>query len=185
MKLSIVIAALLGVFLTSSLATDNVNENNQGNVGGNSHQTVSINNDQHVANIDTNDGWHSWNSVWDYKYGFMATRIFSKKVCIISKMNRKVLPDIVVIPKVIKEKKKSGAQGPPPGELRYVVSKTTIPDLTPYGKNIEALCRGLPTYVAREVEGGKGANFFYSGSCFDANILWLFNIGFCGNMAWK
>lgn len=56
----------------------NVNENNQGNDGGNSHQTVSINNNKHVANIDTNNGWNSWNSVWDYgnvsgKHAFLET----------------------------------------------------------------------------------------------------------------
>ncbi|CAM5177972.1 unnamed protein product [Eretmochelys imbricata] len=148
----IVIASLLGVFLTPSLATDNVNENNQGNDGGNSHQTVSINNNKHVANIDTNNGWNSWNSVWDYGNGFMATRVFSKKSCIVAKMNKDVMPDIVVIPRLISERKKAGAQGPRPKELRFVVSKTRVLDLTPFGKNIEALCRGLPTYVAHEAE---------------------------------
>uniref|UniRef100_A0A8C3XNH5 Gastrokine-1 n=1 Tax=Chelydra serpentina TaxID=8475 RepID=A0A8C3XNH5_CHESE len=130
----------------------NVNENNQGNDGGNSHQTVSINNDKHVANIDSNNGWNSWNSVWDYGNGFMATRVFSKKSCIIAKMNKDVMPDIAVMPKLISERKKAGAQGPHPKELRFVVSKTRVPDLTPYGKHIEALCRGLPTYVAHEAK---------------------------------
>uniref|UniRef100_A0A8C0JGY1 Gastrokine-1 n=1 Tax=Chelonoidis abingdonii TaxID=106734 RepID=A0A8C0JGY1_CHEAB len=169
----IMIAGLLGVFLTPSL---NVNENNQGNNGGNSHQTVSINNDKHVANIDTNNGWNSWNSVWDYGNGFMATRVFSKKSCIIAKMNRNVMPDITVIPKLISERKKTGAQGPPPKELRFIVSKTRVPDLTPYGKNIEALCRGLPTYVAHEIESESN---YFSLDCADASILWVINIGFC------
>ncbi|CAM4684623.1 unnamed protein product [Lepidochelys olivacea] len=181
----IVIASLLGVFLTPSLATDNVNENNQRNDGGNSHQTVSINNNKHVANIDTNNGWNSWNSVWDYGNGFMATRVFSKKSCIIAKMNKDVMPDIVVIPRLISERKKAGAQGPRPKELRFVVSKTRVLDLTSFGKNIEALCRGLPTYVAHEAERMKEANFFYSGSCFHTSILWIINIGFCGDVSFK
>ncbi|XP_074979481.1 gastrokine-1 [Caretta caretta] len=181
----IVIASLLGVFLTPSLATDNVNENNQGNDGGNSRQTVSINNNKHVANIDTNNGWNSWNSVWDYGNGFMATRVFSKKSCIVAKMNKDVMPDIVVIPRLISERKKAGAQGPRPKELRFVVSKTRVLDLTHFGKNIEALCRGLPTYVAHEAERMKEANFFYSGSCFHTSILWIINIGFCGDVSFK
>ncbi|XP_006119171.1 gastrokine-1 isoform X2 [Pelodiscus sinensis] len=185
MKLSIVIVVLFGVCLSQSLATDNVSENNQGNIGGSSHQTVSINNDKHVANIDSNNGWNSWNSVLDYKTGFMATRVFSKKSCIIAKMNKNVMPDIVEIPKLLEERKKTVAQGPPPKELRYAVSKTRVPDLTPYGKNIEALCKGLPTYVAHEVQRPKGANFFYSGSCIDASILWVINIGFCGEAEFK
>uniref|UniRef100_A0A8C4Y1S7 Gastrokine-1 n=1 Tax=Gopherus evgoodei TaxID=1825980 RepID=A0A8C4Y1S7_9SAUR len=144
----------------------NVNENNQGNNGGNSHQTVSINNDKHVANIDSNNGWNSWNSVWDYGNGFMATRIFSKKSCLIAKMNKNVMPDITVIPKLIRERKKTGAQGPPPKELRFIVSKTRVPDLTPYGKNIEALCRGLPTYVAHEAESDL---YLYNGKSSDSS----------------
>ncbi|XP_043358849.1 gastrokine-1 [Dermochelys coriacea] len=183
--LEIVIASLLGVFLTPSLATDNVNENNQGNNGGNSQQTVSINKDKHVAITDTNNGWNSWNSIWDDSNGFMATRVFSKKSCIIAKMNKDVMPDIAVIPRLISERKKAGAQGPRPKELRFVVSKTRVPDLTPYGKNIEAMCRGLPTYVAHEAERVKGANFFYSGSCFQASILWIINIAFCGEVSFK
>uniref|UniRef100_A0A8C8VEU1 Gastrokine 1 n=1 Tax=Pelusios castaneus TaxID=367368 RepID=A0A8C8VEU1_9SAUR len=138
----------------------NVNENNQGNDGGNSHQSVSINNDQRVANIDRNDGWNSWSSVWDYKYGFMATRLLSKKSCIIAKMNKNIMPDITVISKLMSDHKvkwkvkvgKMGKQGPPLEQMRFTVSKTRVPDLTPYGKNIEALCKGLPTYVAHEVQ---------------------------------
>uniref|UniRef100_A0A674IDV8 Gastrokine-1 n=1 Tax=Terrapene triunguis TaxID=2587831 RepID=A0A674IDV8_9SAUR len=129
------------------------NENNQGNDGGNSHQTVSINNDKHVANIDSNNGLNSWNSIWDYGNGYIATRILSKKACIIAKMNKNVMPDVVELPQLIKEKKKAGSQGPPPVELQFAVSKTRVSDLAPYGKSVESMCRGIPTYVAREAHG--------------------------------
>lgn len=44
----------------------NINLNNQGNRGGNSHQSVSIDHQKQVVNVDNNNGWHSWNSIWDY-----------------------------------------------------------------------------------------------------------------------
>ncbi|TFJ99742.1 EGF-like module-containing mucin-like hormone receptor-like 3 [Platysternon megacephalum] len=162
MKLAIVIAALLGVFLVPIFANDNVNENNQGNDGGNSHQTVSINNDKHVANIDSNNGWNSWNSIWDYGNGYIATRILSKKACIIAKMNKNVMPDVVELPQLIKEKEKAGSRGPPPVELQFTVSKDRVSDLAPYGKSVEATCRGIPTYVAHEAHGGIIAFVFSS-----------------------
>ncbi|XP_074837670.1 gastrokine-1-like [Carettochelys insculpta] len=182
---TLLIVVLFGVFLTQTLATDNVNVNNQGNDGRSSHQTVSINNDKHVVNTDSNDGWNSWNSVWDYKNGFMATRIFSKKSCIIAKMNKNVMPDIVTIPKMLNERKKTGAQGPPLKQMRYIVSKTKISDQTPYGKNIEALCKGLPTHMARETQRPKGANFFDPGCCFDVIVLGIVDIVFCGEVVLK
>ncbi|CAM4703212.1 unnamed protein product [Caretta caretta] len=151
-RVGIVIAALLRVFLAPIFANDNVNENNQGNNGRNSHQTVSINNDKHVANIDSNNGWNSWNSVWDYGNGFISTRILSKKACIIAKINEKVMPDVVELPQLIKEKMKAGSRGPPPVELRFTVSETRVSDLALYGKSVEAMCRGIPTYVAREAQ---------------------------------
>ncbi|EMP30530.1 hypothetical protein UY3_12357 [Chelonia mydas] len=46
---AIIIGALLGVCLTQALADDSVNENNQGNDGGNSHQNVNVNNQDHTA----------------------------------------------------------------------------------------------------------------------------------------
>ncbi|XP_074796008.1 gastrokine-1-like [Natator depressus] len=177
----IVIAALLRVFLAPIFANDNVNENNQGNNGGNSHQTVSINNDKHVANIDSNNGWNSWNSVWDYGNGFIATRILSKKACIIAKINEKVMPDVVELPQLIKEKKKAGSRGPPPVELRFTVSETRVSDLALYGKSVEAMCRGIPTYVAREAHGDNF--FFYSGQCFKTNVMDMMTLNYCGETA--
>ena len=41
----------------------NVNDNNS---GGSGQQSVSVNNEHNVANVDNNNGWDSWNSVWDY-----------------------------------------------------------------------------------------------------------------------
>ncbi|XP_039383246.1 gastrokine-1-like [Mauremys reevesii] len=181
MKLAIVIAALLGVFLAPVFANDNVNENNQGNDGGNSHQTVSINNDKHVANIDSNNGWNSWNSVWDYGNGYIATRILSKKACIIAKMNKNVMPDVVQLPQLIKEKKEAGSRGPPPVELQFTVSKTTVSDLAPYGKSVEFMCKGIPTYVAHEARGDN--LLFYSGQCFKTNIMHTMTLNYCDETA--
>uniref|UniRef100_A0A8C4WB37 Gastrokine-1 n=1 Tax=Gopherus evgoodei TaxID=1825980 RepID=A0A8C4WB37_9SAUR len=145
---------LLLITIFSNLTNNFLCGTISGNDGGNSHQTVSINNDKHVVNIDSNNGWNSWNSIWDYGNGYIATRILSKKACIIAKINKNVMPDAVELPQLIKEKKvRKRGKGPPPVELQFTVSKTTVSDLAPYGKSVESMCKGIPTYVAREARG--------------------------------
>uniref|UniRef100_A0A8C0JF02 BRICHOS domain-containing protein n=1 Tax=Chelonoidis abingdonii TaxID=106734 RepID=A0A8C0JF02_CHEAB len=166
-------------------ANDNVNKNNQGNDGGNSHQTVSINNDKHVVNIDSNNE----RSCFETKchslctfilQGYIATRILSKKACIIAKINKNVMPDVVELPQLIKEKKEAGSRGPPPEELQFTISKTTVSDLAPYGKSVESMCKGIPTYVVCEAHDNL---LFYSGQCFKTNIMHTMTLNYCDETA--
>ncbi|XP_033012686.1 gastrokine-1 [Lacerta agilis] len=172
MKLIALSVALLGVLLAPTLADNN--ENNQGNAGGRSHQSVSIDKQKKVVNVDNNNGWHSWNNILDYSTGFMATRILSKKACFLTKMNQDVMPDVTTLPEAIREKQKDRTKGPAPKNLTYRVAPKKITNLAPYGKNIEALCRGIPTYAAYEFAGES------SGACFQANILFILRISLCG-----
>nr|XP_060643337.1 gastrokine-1 [Anolis sagrei ordinatus] len=190
MKLLILSIAFLGAFLAPIFATNNINERNQGNVGGSSHQSVSIDNQKQVVNVDNNNGWHSWNTVWDYPSGYVATRILSKKACIVSKMNPEVMPDVTTLPDTIRIKQvrtKGGflqvspgdrTKGPAQKEVTYIVSSKRITDLTPYGKNIQALCKGIPTYQSYEAKGRSFA--YFSGSCWRADILCVLGISYCG-----
>ncbi|XP_066495735.1 gastrokine-1 [Tiliqua scincoides] len=169
--------ALLGVFLAPITATDNISERNQGNVGGNSHQSVNIDKQKQVVNVDNNNGWHSWNSIFDYRSGYAATRILSKKSCVVIPLSKIPLPDVTTLPQVIREKQKDPSKGPERKEVTYVVSPEKITDLSPYGKNIEALCRGIPTYLAKEAHA-RGS-VFAIGGCFQADILCIVNLNLC------
>lgn len=51
--------------ISCKLQNINVNSNNS---GGSGQQSVSVNNEHKVANVDNNNGWDSWNSLWDYEY---------------------------------------------------------------------------------------------------------------------
>ncbi|XP_029459896.1 gastrokine-1-like [Rhinatrema bivittatum] len=180
MKLTILIASLLGVFLTPTLANDSVTLTNDGNDGSTVHQTVNINNENNVANIDTNNGWNSWNSVWDFNSGFAAVRPFAKKTCFVHKMNRKVVPNLQELARLTKQNKdKKGPAVPPPRSLQYTVTETRANNVAQFGKPVEALCRGVPTYYAQEMQG---AGFFSLESCLDADLLWILRISFCGGI---
>ncbi|XP_062817376.1 gastrokine-1 isoform X2 [Anolis carolinensis] len=178
MKLLILSIAFLGALLAPTLATNNISERNQGNVGGRAHQSVSIDNQKQVVNVDNNNGWNSWNTVWDYKNGYVATRVLSKKSCILSRMNPEVMPDVTTLPDAIRIKQKDRTKGPAHKEVTYVVSSKRITDLAPYGKNIQALCRGIPTFPAYEAKGRSFA--YFSESCWQADVLFLLGISYCG-----
>ncbi|XP_074082414.1 gastrokine-1 [Macrotis lagotis] len=174
----IVFIGLLG-FLWDSTSADTINISNDDNTSGGGSQRVSINNEHNVANVDNDNGWDgSWNSIWDYNTGFAATRIFAKKTCIVHRLNRDVVPGLQDLERMSKENRANVHAGSSPKSLRYEVEPEELSDLTQFGTPIENLCRGLRTYKAQEVQGQSF--LFYSGSCFQAGIIWLLNISLCG-----
>ncbi|XP_004449267.1 gastrokine-1 [Dasypus novemcinctus] len=180
MRFTILFAGLLGIFLAPAIAGYNINVNDDNNVGGSGQQSVSVNNEHGVANVDNNNGWDSWNAVWDYGTGYAATRVFAKKLCIVHKINKEVMPSIQALDALVKEKKLQGEGpgGPPPKDLMYSINPDQVDDLSKFGKSIVKMCKGVPTFTAEELHG---ASLFYdTGKCFEANILWILNISFCG-----
>ncbi|KAF6321158.1 gastrokine 1 [Rhinolophus ferrumequinum] len=180
MKLTIVFAGLLGVFLTPAFAQYNINIGDSNNSGGSGLQTVSVNNEHNVANVDNNNGWDSWHTLWDYNTGFAAIRLFNKKACIVHKMNKDATPSLQALDTMVKEKKlqDKGPGGPPPKGLMYSINPDKVNNLDEFGKSIASMCRRVPTYMAEEVRGAS--LLFYSGKCFNVNILWILNASFCG-----
>uniref|UniRef100_A0A4X1W4G4 Gastrokine-1 n=2 Tax=Sus scrofa TaxID=9823 RepID=A0A4X1W4G4_PIG len=183
MKFTIAFAGLLGVFLTPALADYSISVNDDGNSGGSGQQSVSVNNEHNVANVDNNNGWNSWNALWDYRTGFAVTRLFEKKSCIVHKMKKEAMPSLQALDALVKEKKLQGKGpgGPPPKSLRYSVNPNRVDNLDKFGKSIVAMCKGIPTYMAEEIQGANLIS--YSEECISANILWILNISFCGGIA--
>ncbi|XP_077622627.1 gastrokine-1 [Crocuta crocuta] len=180
MKLTIVFAGLLGVFLTPALAFTDINIGGDSNSGISGQQSVSVNNEHNVANVDNNNGWDSWHVLWDYNTNFAAVRIFKKKVCIVHRMNKDAMPSLHALDALVKEKKGKGPEGPPPRSLMYSINPERVSDLEKLGKPIAGMCRGIPTYIANELEGAS--LFFYSGACARLDVLWILKLSFCGQL---
>ncbi|XP_040271734.1 gastrokine-1-like [Bufo bufo] len=174
MKALILLVALFGVVF----ATDNININNKGNDGGNVHQTVNIDNHDNVANINQFNGWKSWNSIWDYNRGLFAIRLMSKRVCVVSRMNREAVPSLEQLSKASQEKQSPNA--PPPKTLTYSISQTRAKNVAQFGSNIEALCKGVPTFFAQETQGA--GLFLDMHGCTNLGILRFLGISLCGNV---
>uniref|UniRef100_H0VQF7 Gastrokine-1 n=1 Tax=Cavia porcellus TaxID=10141 RepID=H0VQF7_CAVPO len=176
MKVTMLLMGLLGFFVAPGFANYNINVNDEGNVAGSGQQSVNINNAHNVANVDTNNGWDSWNSLWDYENGFAATRLFSKKSCVVHKMNNDVMPSLQTLDALVKEQKGQGAGSAPPKVLKYSVNSNQVDDLNKFGQNIAGMCHGLPTYLAEEIPGE-----IYSEKCYTLSVLWILNISLCGS----
>ncbi|XP_057598954.1 gastrokine-1 [Hippopotamus amphibius kiboko] len=179
MNFATVFAGLVGIFLTPALADYNINVNDNNNSGASGQQSVSVNNEHNVANVDNNNGWDSWNSVWDYGSGFAATRVFKKKSCLVHKINKEAMPSLQALDTLVKKKKLQGKGpgGPPPKSLMYSVSPDKVNNLDQFGKSIVAMCKGLPAYMAEEIQGES--LILYSEKCFSTSILWILDISFC------
>ncbi|XP_053319764.1 gastrokine-1-like [Spea bombifrons] len=145
----IILTTILGALFASSLANDNVDINNEGNVGSNVHQTVNINNQDKVASVNTLNGWDSWDSICDYGRGFVATRPFGKKICVVSKMDKQVFPGLEAISTATQQKQLSKT----PVLFKYNINQVPIANIGIYGVHIEALCKGIPSYTAEVKQG--------------------------------
>ncbi|KAM4675073.1 gastrokine-1-like isoform 1-T1 [Discoglossus pictus] len=171
MKTMIVIATLLGALLTQSLANDNVNVNNEGNVGGDTHQTVNINNQDHIAKINNINGWQSWDFVADYGKGFAATRHFGRRTCIVTKIDKGVFPTLAQLATWKQQKQLTTT----PLLFKFNANQVPVANIGIYGVTIEALCKGLPSYTAEPSTGGE----YSFDLCDPSSIITICGITFC------
>ncbi|NXI61487.1 GKN1 protein, partial [Anseranas semipalmata] len=144
-----IVIAFLGVFLAPALAHKNSKENIKGNHGENSHHPLA----DTAVGIGSDKHSDVWKTVWDVKTGYIATKVFTKKTCIISKADTRFFPANKQFPAPPQGDKVSSPQHLPPREHRYIISKTRLHNFRPYGERIQSLCRGIPSYFAYPAPG--------------------------------
>ncbi|NWW84072.1 GKN1 protein, partial [Rhynochetos jubatus] len=128
------------------------NQNNKksfkGHHGENSHHSLT----NTGVSTHLKDGSETWKTVWDTKTGYIATKVFSKNTCIIAKMDKRFLLD-KRFPAPPQRHKKPRPHRLPPREYRFMISRSGLHSLHPYGRRIQALCRGIPSYLAYPAAG--------------------------------
>ncbi|XP_078522787.1 gastrokine-1-like [Lissotriton helveticus] len=128
MTAPMLVAALLGMSLTQAFAV----------------QTVDIDALQKVAYLKTEDGLNSRVTVLDYNLGVVATRLLSNQNCVVMMMNREVIPTL--------EHLREETQNPPRPQMSYSLMNTPMKNAALFGKQVEQLCAGVPSYYAEETE---------------------------------
>ncbi|XP_063214783.1 gastrokine-1-like isoform X1 [Chroicocephalus ridibundus] len=146
MKFTIMIASLLGVFLAPALA----NRNGKRHHSEHSHCSFP---DTGVS-TDSKEGSKDWKSVWDVETGYVATKVLSKHTCIIAKIDKRFFLD-KPFPAPPRGHQGLSPHQLPPRENRFTISRKRLQSLRPYGKRIQALCRGIPSYLAYPAAGSN------------------------------
>uniref|UniRef100_A0A8C8RA10 Gastrokine-2 n=1 Tax=Pelusios castaneus TaxID=367368 RepID=A0A8C8RA10_9SAUR len=154
-----------------------------GNNGDYVQQTVTISNEHNIADIHVRAGKCSSDTIFDYKHGYIATRLFSRRACFILKMEKGYIPELQEIGRLAYEKqvilwcmfsqKNLWVQYEPSDSLIGEIKEWFI-----FGKHIERLCKGVPIYKVHKIEGAVKA-----GGCARAGILGILGISICDKIS--
>ncbi|NXK50070.1 GKN2 protein, partial [Chauna torquata] len=112
--------------------------------------TMTIQNEKNLADVHVRSGVYSSDSIFDYKHGYIATRLFSRNACFILKIDKASIPDLQEIGRLAFERKTmQRIYSPKDVWVEFQPSKSLFGDIKEwflYGKPIEQLCKGLPLY---------------------------------------
>ncbi|XP_013931114.1 PREDICTED: gastrokine-2-like [Thamnophis sirtalis] len=119
-------------------------------------QTVTIDNEKKVAIIHVHEGSCSSDTIFDYKHGYIAMRIFSRRSCFVMKMEKGYIPEIEEIGRLAYEKQMmrqmlSGRNL----WVKYEAGNSFLGEIKEwlvFGKHIEHLCKHIPVYKVERVE---------------------------------
>ncbi|XP_036604626.1 gastrokine-3-like [Trichosurus vulpecula] len=179
MKFHTMIAVFLVMLFTPSLA-----EKDQTPFPNVTHEDHSTNVNIHGSIIlihDTNP-WSEWDGILDYNRGYLAAKLYSKKACALTRMDKGIFPSLEMLHRALDKqlpRNYDSSQG-----LTYIILPTRVKNVAQYGKSISDLCRGVPTYFAQQhIEGTALA--LDPQSCFKARIFantYSFGISICGEI---
>ncbi|KYO44151.1 gastrokine-2 [Alligator mississippiensis] len=144
-------------------------------------QTVTIDNTKDTADIHVRNGLCSSDTIFDYKHGYIATRVFSQRACFIMKMEKGYTLTLEDIGRLAYERQMmTKMYSPTYWWVQYEPADSIIAEMKEwllYGDAIEGLCKGVPLYGVHKVESGIN-----SGGCFKTGILGILHISVCGKV---
>ncbi|NXL04343.1 GKN2 protein, partial [Mesembrinibis cayennensis] len=112
--------------------------------------TMTIHNENNIAEVHVNSGVYSSDSIFDYLHGYIAKTLLSRNACFILKINEQYIPQLQELGRLAFERKTMKAVYSPNNVWAQFQSGHSvfgkIKDWFLYGKPIEQLCSGLPLY---------------------------------------
>ncbi|XP_003413596.1 gastrokine-2 [Loxodonta africana] len=179
MKIVVAFLVVLATFGAQSQGYEVYNIFSPLNSGGSAQETVTIDDEKNAAIINVHAGSCSSTTIFDYKHGYIATRLLSRRACFILKMNHKYIPALDKLQRYIYEKQTLNALFSNKYTwVKYNPLKSLIinADWLLFGSPIENLCKQIPLYKGEVVEkkddvGAEG--------CVKAGLLGLLGISIC------
>ncbi|XP_036904903.1 gastrokine-2 [Sturnira hondurensis] len=181
MKILVLFLVALATFGTQSYGFEVYNIISPNNNGSNIQETVTIDNEKNVATINIHAGLCSSTTVFDYKHGYIASRMFSRRACYILKMDHKAIPALDQLRRYIYEMKTLKTMFSKYTWVKYNPLRSLITNVKwfVFGSPIEQLCRHIPLYKGEVVE--KTHDIGVQG-CAKAGLLGIFGISICADI---
>ncbi|XP_065712898.2 gastrokine-1-like [Patagioenas fasciata] len=178
MKLTVVTTVLLGLLLTPALAEYFQNQQVTREIRVNGGiQFLSINPELRVVTVEQRSEFGPWKTIWNFNTGFIATELMSEGICVISQMNRNLLPTFETFPTVIQGFQGLKGQIQPTRVSTFVFGQRVVPDLRIYGPDIFNTCRESTTVVASPVPQLQPT--YNEGACTTLDVLNLVQLNYC------
>ncbi|XP_016079677.1 PREDICTED: gastrokine-2 [Miniopterus natalensis] len=182
MKILVLLLVVLAIFGTQSHGFEVYNIISPNNNGGNIQQTVTIDNEKNTAIVNIHSGSCSSTTVFDYKHGYIASRVLSRRACFIMKMDHKAIPALDQLKRYIYERQALNTMFSDKYTwVKYNPLQSLITDVKwfLFGSPIEKLCKHIPLYKAEVVEKPHdvGAN-----GCAKVGLLGILGISICGDI---
>ncbi|XP_050838702.1 uncharacterized protein LOC108963211 [Serinus canaria] len=160
--------------------SQNSGNNCQVSVGG-VFQNLTISSLTRVVVIEQRSNQFSWKTVWNYNMGIIATKLLQQNTCYISVMNRNEMPSFENLAYLASQNGNQVGLGRPTKRIAFVTNGL-VNNLYSYGADIMAMCSGLTTYMATEVNRLQ-VNL---GSCITLEVLRIVELNYCnGNGSWN
>ncbi|KAK2520027.1 hypothetical protein Q9966_013635 [Columba livia] len=182
MKLTVVTTVLLGLLLTPALAEYFQNQQVTREIRVNGGvQILSINRESRVVTVEQRSEFGTWKTIWNFNTGFIATELMSEGICLISTMNRNLLPTFETFPTVVQGFQGLKGQIQPTRVITFVLGQRVVPDLRIYGPDIFNTCRESTTVLASPVPELQLQPIYNEGACTTLNVLNLVQLNYCRN----
>ncbi|KAM5251882.1 gastrokine-2 isoform 2-T5 [Hipposideros larvatus] len=170
------------IFGTQSHGYEVYNIISPNNNGGNVQETITIDNEKNTATVNIHAGSCSSTTVFDYKHGYIATRMLSRRACYILKMDHKAIPALDQLERYIYERKALNTMYSNKYTwVKYNPLQSLLTDVKwfLFGSPIEQLCKHVPLYKGEVVENTRqlGAE-----GCAKAGLLGIFGISVCADV---
>ncbi|XP_019665065.1 gastrokine-2 [Ailuropoda melanoleuca] len=182
MKILVVFLAL-AIFGTQSHGYEVFNIISPNSNGGNLQETVTIDNQKNIAIVNIHAGSCSSTTIFDYKHGYIASRVLSRRACYILKMDHKAIPALDELKRYIYEKQAmKNMYSDKYFWVKYnpLQSMMIHTDWLLFGSPIRQLCSHVPLYKGEVVDKLDNVS---AGVCSKAGLLGIFGISICAGVS--
>ncbi|XP_026987691.1 gastrokine-2 isoform X1 [Sagmatias obliquidens] len=172
----------LAIFGTQSHGYEVYNIISPTDNGGPIQETMTIDNEKNTAVINIHAGSCSSTTIFDYKHGYIASRVLSRRACYILKMNHKAIPALDQLQRYIFEGQAlNNMFSDKYIWVKYNPLQSLITDVDwfLFGSPIRQLCEHIPLYKGEVAE--KTHDTCAEG-CAKAGLLGILGISICADL---